>query len=124
MNSVRSVDLYYIHGRWWHPDMGLFLSPNEKGDYLFNGDGQDPVNFAKGYLAQASASTSDCTNPSLLDVETSRLRALQWKCTIKKEAANYGLPWQVLGGLLELELEFDTDINDPLQDTLFRLVPE
>ncbi len=38
-NTVRSVDLYYIHGRWWHPDMGLFLSPNEDGDYLFGGDG-------------------------------------------------------------------------------------
>ncbi len=48
-NTVRSVDLYYIHGRWWHPDMGLFLSPNEEGDYLFGGDGpprQDPANDA------------------------------------------------------------------------------
>jgi hypothetical protein len=48
MNTVRSVDLYYIHGRWWHPDMGLFLSPNDKGDYLFGGDGPDPVN--KGWV--------------------------------------------------------------------------
>ncbi len=123
-NTVRSVDLYYIHGRWWHPDMGIFLSPNEKGDYLFGGDLQDPANLAKGYLAQAPSSTSGCTNPSLLNIVISGLRALQWKCAIEKEAANYGLPWQVLGGVLESELEFDTGIQDPLQDTLFRLVPE
>ncbi len=64
-NAIRSVDLYYIHGGWWHPDMGIFLSLNEKGDYLFGGDDppeQDPANdvwvvnafvdFGKGSLAE------------------------------------------------------------------------
>ena len=38
------MGLYFAHGRWYNQDTGLWLSPNEKGDYLYGGDGQDPVN--------------------------------------------------------------------------------
>ncbi len=39
--------IYYAHGRWYVADTGLWLSPNVKGDYLYGGDGQDPVNVGK-----------------------------------------------------------------------------
>jgi hypothetical protein len=40
------MGLYFAHGRWYNQETGLWLSPNEKGDYLYGGDGQDPVNVA------------------------------------------------------------------------------
>lgn len=50
-HDVLDIGLYYAHGRWYNPDTGLWLSPNEKGDYLYGGDGQDLVKFAwKGNL--------------------------------------------------------------------------
>ncbi|MDF0668877.1 MAG: hypothetical protein P0119_22730, partial [Nitrospira sp.] len=45
MNDALDMGLYYAHGRWYNQDTGLWLSPNEKGDYLYGGDGQDPVNI-------------------------------------------------------------------------------
>ncbi len=66
-NTVRSVDLYYIHGRWWNPDMGLFLSPNEKGDYLFGGDGppgQDPANYGWATNSTPSVPTQRMPMPA------------------------------------------------------------
>ena len=54
--------IYYAHGRWYVADTGLWLSPNEKGDYLYGGDGQDPVNI--GWRTLASPPTNPCeTNP-------------------------------------------------------------
>ena len=34
-----------MHGRWYNPDTGLFLSPDENGEYRY-GSGQDAVNYA------------------------------------------------------------------------------
>jgi hypothetical protein len=28
------LGLYYVHGRWYNPETGMYLSPNEKGDYI------------------------------------------------------------------------------------------
>jgi hypothetical protein len=39
------LKLYYVHGRWYNPETGLWLSPDEKGEYLY-GSGQDAVNYA------------------------------------------------------------------------------
>jgi len=44
-NDVLDIGLYYAHGRWYNQDTGLFLSPDEKGEYLY-GSGQDTVNYA------------------------------------------------------------------------------
>ena len=38
------LGLYYVHGRWNSPDLGRFLSPDEKGEYLY-GLGDDAVNY-------------------------------------------------------------------------------
>ena len=38
-----ALNLYYVHGRWYNPDTGLFLSPDENGEYRY-GSGQDAVN--------------------------------------------------------------------------------
>src|SRR5581483_2397031 len=43
-HDTLDMGLYFAHGRWYNQDTGLWLSPNEKGDYLYGGDGQDPVN--------------------------------------------------------------------------------
>ncbi len=58
--------LYYVHGRWYSPDTGMFLSPNEKGDYIYGGDGPDAVNlnwvardFLAGVLYQAARNNID-----------------------------------------------------------------
>ncbi len=40
------LGLYYAHGRWYNPDTGLFLSPDDKGDYFYGGAGQDPLNYS------------------------------------------------------------------------------
>jgi hypothetical protein len=40
-----SYGLYYVHGRWYNPETGLWLSPDAKGEYTY-GSGQDPVNYA------------------------------------------------------------------------------
>ncbi len=44
---LQFVDLgmYYVHGRWYRPDLGRFISPDEKGEYLY-GSGDDAVNYA------------------------------------------------------------------------------
>jgi len=34
-----------VHGRWYNPDTGLFLSPDANGEYRY-GSGQDAVNWA------------------------------------------------------------------------------
>lgn len=42
MHDVYDIGLYYAHGRWYNQDTGLWLSPNERGDYIYFDD--DPVN--------------------------------------------------------------------------------
>ena len=39
------LGLYYVHGRWYSQDTGMWLSPDEKGEYRY-GSGQDAVNWA------------------------------------------------------------------------------
>ncbi len=43
---LQFVDLgmYYVHGRWYRPDLGRFISPDEKGEYLY-GSGNDAINW-------------------------------------------------------------------------------
>ncbi|TAH50145.1 MAG: hypothetical protein EYC68_14945 [Chloroflexota bacterium] len=38
------LGMYYVHGRWYSPDVGRFISPDEKGEYLY-GSGEDAVNY-------------------------------------------------------------------------------
>jgi hypothetical protein len=45
LNDTLDIGLYYAHGRWYNQDTGLYLSPNEKGDYIYNQN--DPVNQAQ-----------------------------------------------------------------------------
>jgi hypothetical protein len=40
-----ALQLYYVHGRWYNPDTGLWLSAGEKGTYQYNPQ-QDAVNSA------------------------------------------------------------------------------
>ena len=37
---------YYAHGRWYMADIGLWLSPNETGEYVYSETRQDPLNVA------------------------------------------------------------------------------
>jgi len=39
-----ALGMYYVHGRWYSPDVGRFISPDEKGEYLY-GSGEDAVNW-------------------------------------------------------------------------------
>jgi YD repeat-containing protein len=39
------IGLYYVHGRWYNPDTGLFLSPDENGEYVYHDN--DAVNYAQ-----------------------------------------------------------------------------
>jgi Bacterial toxin 44 len=41
-NDVLDRGLYYVHGRWYNQDTGLYLSPDANGSYLYFED--DPVN--------------------------------------------------------------------------------
>lgn len=43
LNDVLDVGLYYAHGRWYNQDTGLWLSPNQKGEYGYEPQ-PDPVN--------------------------------------------------------------------------------
>ncbi len=59
-----ALNLYYVHGRWYNPDTGLFLSPDANGAYRY-GSGQDAVNYAWRAPAQLcsarlQAELSDC----------------------------------------------------------------
>ncbi|TAH50147.1 MAG: hypothetical protein EYC68_14955 [Chloroflexota bacterium] len=36
--------MYYVHGHWYSPNVGRFISPDEKGEYLY-GSGEDAVNY-------------------------------------------------------------------------------
>jgi RHS repeat-associated protein len=42
---------------------------------------------------------------------------------IRKEATNFGVPWQVVAGVIESEIELDTQWWDYLETDLYRLVP-
>lgn len=44
-NDGQEDGLYYVHGRWWNPGIGLYLSADEKGEYSY-GSGQDAINWA------------------------------------------------------------------------------
>jgi YD repeat-containing protein len=44
-----ALQLYYVHGRWYNPDTGLWLSPDEQGEYRY-GSGQNAVDWAWMYL--------------------------------------------------------------------------
>ncbi len=106
--------------------MGIFLTPNEKGDYLFGGDGppgQDPANIAKDILSQQLDPAEGCAEPSFLQQLVSSSKALKYKCIIEKDADKWGIPWQILGGLVESEIQLDTPFYDSIQDALYRLVP-
>jgi len=49
-----AMQLYYVHGRWYNPDIGRFISPDDKGDYRY-GSGDDAINwvwFAAGLQCQ------------------------------------------------------------------------
>ena len=37
-----ALNLYYVHGRWYNPDTGLFLSPDANGSYIYYDN--DPIN--------------------------------------------------------------------------------
>ncbi|MDL1894754.1 hypothetical protein FBQ82_00630 [Anaerolineae bacterium CFX7] len=52
------MGLYFAHGRWYNQDTGLWLSPNEKGDYMYGGDGNDPVNI--GWRTQNAPPSNPC----------------------------------------------------------------
>jgi RHS repeat-associated protein len=39
-----ALGMYYVHGRWYDPNVGRFISPDEKGEYLY-GSGEDAVNW-------------------------------------------------------------------------------
>jgi len=36
------LGLYYIHGRWYNPDTGMFISPDANGSYIYYDN--DPIN--------------------------------------------------------------------------------
>jgi hypothetical protein len=40
-----ALQMYYVHGRWYDPEVGRFISPDENGEYLY-GSGDDAVNWA------------------------------------------------------------------------------
>jgi RHS repeat-associated protein len=57
------LGLYYVHGRWYNPDTGRFISPDEKGEYLY-GSGNDAINemwvqFIGGAAYQAAKNNVD-----------------------------------------------------------------
>jgi hypothetical protein len=45
-----NLGLYYVHGRWYNQDTGLFPSPDEKGEYFY-GSGNDAINYAWVFLS-------------------------------------------------------------------------
>lgn len=45
MNDALDMGLFFVHGRWYNQDTGLFLSPDEKGEYFY-GSGNDAINEA------------------------------------------------------------------------------
>ncbi len=47
LHDAMDMGLYYAHGRWYNQDTGLWLSPNDKGDYLIAAT-PDPIN--KGWV--------------------------------------------------------------------------
>lgn len=42
--TFSALGMYYVHGRWYNPWTGRFVSPDEKGEYLY-GSGNDPINW-------------------------------------------------------------------------------
>ena len=67
------MGLYFAHGRWYNQDTGLFLSPNDVGDYMVGGDGpcvQDAVNCGwstAGKLKEQSNCISEWHPPLVCD---------------------------------------------------------
>ena len=52
------LKLYYVHGRWYNPETALWLSPDEKGEYLY-GSGQDAINWVWTRLCRRSGRLCD-----------------------------------------------------------------
>jgi YD repeat-containing protein len=37
-----ALQMYYVHGRWYNPEMGIFMSPDGNGSYIYFNN--DPIN--------------------------------------------------------------------------------
>jgi RHS repeat-associated protein len=83
-----ALGLYYVHGRWYNPDTGLFLSPDANGEYRY-GSGQDAVNWAWG-------------NPS--DIKL---------LTLLQQQRRIGISRSLLLHLVEFEQEYIRGGGDP-----------
>ena len=46
LHDAQDMGLYFAHGRWYNQETGLWLSPDEKGDYGYEPN-NDPVNSAQ-----------------------------------------------------------------------------
>lgn len=125
LNGSLDVGVYYVHGRWYNQDTGLWLSPNEKGDYLYGGDGQDPVNIAKGSQVKQEQASSNCEGtwppPSGLS-SVAPLTEAQWFIA-KREACRFGLPSELVAGTIAVEIVYDTDWIDSPLDFYLQEVP-
>ncbi len=78
--AFHAAGMYYVHGRWFNPWTGRFISPDEKGEYLY-GSGNDPINWVwvarrrfLGIAVYQSANilryTSGSTFPPLMTQQT------------------------------------------------------
>lgn len=122
--------MYYVHGRWYRPDLGQFISPDEKGAYSYNPN-QDPVNQALGAGGYCYSGDSQYLPivpslpvvTSIKPVSRNDLKALQYKALIKKECATYGVPWQIVAGVLESEIQLDTEPRDYVENVLVDWFP-
>jgi len=128
MHDAQDMGLYFAHGRWYNQETGLWLSPNEKGDYLYGGDGQDPVNISRssqiGHM-QLSAQASDCEgkwSPSVGLSSVLPLTESQWFIA-KREACRFELPPELVAGTIAVEIVHDTDWIDVPLDSAFQEVP-
>lgn len=110
-NDVLDVGLFYVHGRWYNQDTGLFASPDEQGEYFY-GSGNDAVNFGwytgywLGKCIRYGASPNQCWSGSPQSVN-SNFWIARWRGNHRSEvtsaASRHNMPPEFLGAVLYLQ---------------------
>ena len=121
-----AIGLYDYDARWYDPELGRFIQPdgvvpgpaNPQALNRYSYGLNNPVKYVdpSGHSAESSSGGAGPDWPTLPSPDVPL-------DLVKQYAEIYGIPWQVLAGLLGSEIGMDTVWYDRIGDMLFVFTP-
>ena len=113
--------LVYLRARWYDPANGIF--PGFRWD---TSESFDEIPYSHHGYAYALGNPILYTDPAgtyaVDNIQNDQLTA-DYIPSLKQAAKTYGVPWQVVSGVLESEMSLDTDFKDFLEDIAYTFLP-